>query len=109
MCNKPQIPSTKCQKNLNHQPNINPLQKFEMIENSVERHISLKLNTLRKLVSDLNKASLDDDRLTQAQRNLLSDELKFARQQLKQTETDQTALTAFFQKLPTLPIFAKYS
>ena len=97
------------QKNLNHQPNINPLQKFEMIENSVERHISLKLNTLRKLVSDLNKASLDDDRLTQAQRNLLSDELKFARQQLKQTETDKTALTAFFQKLPTLPIFAKYS
>ena len=96
------------QKNLNHQPNINPLQKFEMIENSVERHISLKLDTLRKLVSDLNKASLDDDRLTQAQRNLLSDELKFARQQLKQTETDQTALTAFFQKLPMLPIFIKH-
>lgn len=68
-----------------------------MIENSVERHISLKLNTLRKLVSDLNKASLDDDRLTQTNVILLSDELKFARQQLKQTETDQTALTAFLE------------
>ena len=96
------------QENLNHQSNINPLQKFEMIENSLEHHISLKLDTLRKLVSDLNKASLDDDRLTQAQRNLLSDELKFARQQLKQTETDQIALTAFFQKLATLPMFVKH-
>ena len=96
------------QENLNHQSNINPLQKFEMIENSLEHHISLKLDTLRKLVSDLNKASLDDDRLTQAQRNLLSDELKYARQQLKQTETDQIALTAFFQKLATLPMFVKH-
>ena len=96
------------QKNINHQSTINPLQKFEMVENSLERHISLKLDMLRKLVSDLNKASLDDDRLTQAQRNLLSNELKVARQQLKQTETDQIALTAFFQKLPMLPIFAKY-
>lgn len=96
------------QKNINHQSTINPLQKFEMIEYSLERHISLKLETLRKLVSDLNKASLDDDSLTQAQRNLLSNELKVARQQLKQTETDQIALTAFFQKLPMLSIFAKY-
>lgn len=97
------------QKNINHNSTINPLQKFEMIENSIKRHISIKLATLRKLVSDLNKASLDDERLIPSQRTLLSDELKSARQQLKQTETDQTTLTEFFQKLLTLPIFAKHA
>ena len=85
---------------------ITPIQKFDTFRDTLEKHMNKKMRDIKTLVSQLNKASLDDENLITKEKALLNDELKDARNSLKKIETDKNLVQQFFEQLMTNSILS---